>query len=80
MKPLQQYFHVLLLLFRRRPNRVIEMACFDQSCNRHAIHANLEKPSKQAKRRECLLSNVSRHSIYPRYVRPTDNARLTNLQ
>ena len=56
------------------------MACFDQSCNRHAIRANLKKPSKQAKRRECLLSDVSRHSIYPRYVRPTDNVRQTNLQ
>ena len=25
-----------------------------QNCNRHAIHANINKPSKQAKRRECL--------------------------
>ena len=42
--------------------------------------ATLRKPSKQAKRPECLLSDVSRHSIYPRYVRPTDKARQTNLQ
>ena len=28
-----------------------------QSCNRHAIRANINKPSKQAKRRKCLPRN-----------------------
>ena len=36
------------LLFGRRPNREIEI----QSCNRHAIRANVNKPT-QAERREC---------------------------
>ena len=62
------------LLFWRRLNRVIEIACFysklqlaPNTCER-----------KQAKRHECLPRDVSRHSIYPRYIGPTDNARQTN--
>ena len=55
------------------------VAVLIQSCNRHAIRANVNKPSKQAKRREYLPRDVSRHSIYPRYVRPKDNAQ-TNWQ
>ena len=62
------------LLFGRRQNRVIEFVLI-QSCNRHAIRANVNKPSKQAKRREYLPRAVSQHSIYLRYIRPTDNTR-----
>ena len=51
-----------------------------QSCNRHKISANVIKRSKQAKRRERLPRDVSQHSIYPRYIRPTDNARKTKWQ
>ena len=51
-----------------------------QSCNGHAIRANVNKPSKQAKRRECRTRAVSQHSIYVRYIRPTDNARQINFQ
>ena len=46
------------LLFGRGPNRVMETACFElvltQMCKRHAIRANVNKASKQAKRGECL--------------------------
>ena len=51
-----------------------------QSCNRHKISANVIKLGKQAKRRERLPRDVSQHSIYPRYIRPTDNARKTKWQ
>ena len=51
-----------------------------QSCNRHAIPANVNKPTKQAKRHECLLGAVSQHSIYLCYIKPTDNARQTDQQ
>ena len=45
-----------VFLFERRPNSVIESRSLVliQSCNRHAIRANVNKPSKQAKRREYL--------------------------
>ena len=45
---------VLLLLFGRGPNRVMERLVLTQMCNRHAIGANVNKASKQAKRGECL--------------------------
>ena len=51
-----------------------------QSCSRHAIRANVIKLSKQVKRLESLPRDLSRHSIYPRYIRPTDNARQTKWQ
>ena len=42
-------------LFGRGPNRVMETACFDvKMCNTHAIRADVNKASKQAKRGECL--------------------------
>ena len=42
------------ILFGRGPNRVIELLVLTQKCNRHAIRANVNKASKQAKRGECL--------------------------
>ena len=51
-----------------------------QSCNRHAIRANVIMLSKQVKRRESRPRDVSRHSIYPRYIHPTDNGRQTKWQ
>ena len=32
-------------LYGRRPNRVLEIVCFDSKLNRHAIRANVNKPS-----------------------------------
>ena len=66
-----------MLLFGRRPNRVIEFACFDSK--QKQIQRNTFK-SKQAKRREYLPRAVSQNSIYLRFIRPTDNARQTNFQ
>ena len=65
-----------MLLFGRRPNRVIEFACFDSKLQ---LARNTYK-SKQAKRREYLPRAVSQNSIYLRFIRPTDNARQTNFQ
>ena len=65
-----------VFLFGRRPDRVIEMACFDSKLQK----ARNTSERKQAKRRECLPRDVSRYSIYLRYIRRTDNARQTNRQ
>ena len=51
-----------------------------QICSRHAIWANVNRQSKQAKRRKCLPCVVSQHNSYLRYIRPRDNARQTNRQ
>ena len=66
-----------MLLFGRRTNRVIEFACFDSKLqfNLHAIRSKVK-----AKRREYLPHAVSQNSFYLRFIRPTDNARQTNLQ
>ena len=47
------YHEFSLFLFGRGPNRVMETALL-QMCNRHAIRANVNKASKQAKRGEYL--------------------------
>ena len=55
--PLQSFVvNVCTLLFGRRPNRVSRSLVLIQSCNRHAIRANVNKLSKQAKSlRSCPL-------------------------
>ena len=55
------------LFFGRGPNRVIEMDCLIQS---QAVGTQYE-----ATRLQCLPRDVSRHSIYPRYMRPTAKNR-----
>ena len=47
-------------LFGRRPNRVIEFACFNSKLQQ----ARNTCERKQAKRRECPPRGVSQHSIY----------------
>ena len=53
--PLPKSYHVMLLL--------ISLVLI-QSCNRHATRENINKPSKQAKRRECLPRAVSQQISY----------------
>ena len=61
-------------LFGRRPDRVIENACFDSKLQ----YSRNTCERKQAKRREFLLCGVSRHSMYPCHIHIKDNARQTN--
>ena len=60
------------LLFWTSPSSLVLI----QSCNRLAIRANVNKPSDATR----MSAARSRHSIYPRYTHPTDNARQTNRQ
>ena len=61
-------------LFGRRPDRVIENACFDSKLQ----YSRNTCERKQAKGREFLLCGVSRHSMYPCHIHIKDNARQTN--
>ena len=72
------YYRIIILASPKQSNRVPLVLI--ESCNRHVIRAKVNELSKQAKRRECLPRAVSQHSIYLRYIRPTDNARQTNRQ
>ena len=57
-----------------QPNWSIEIACFDSKQQQ----ARNRCERKQAKGSECMPRDVSRHSIYPRYIRTKDIARQTN--